>query len=144
MTDLTCNPAATDAATPTATPLATPATPAAFAALGLDQPLLKAVADLGFTQPTLVQQAVIPKAMQAEGSARPGGHAFTDLMVSSQTGSGKTAAFLLPVLHTLLREGELEAVSSRPESPPWRAAPVLVPRNGTRVRFRAGASRATV
>lgn len=40
------------------------------------------------------------------------------------------------VLHTLLREGELEAVSDRPESPPWRAAPVLVPRNGTRVRFR--------
>ncbi len=40
------------------------------------------------------------------------------------------------VLHTLLREGELEAASDRPESPPWRAAPVLVPRNGTRVRFR--------
>ena len=47
------------------------------------------------------------------------------------------------VLHTLLREGELEAVSDRPESPPWRAAPVLVPRNGTRVRFRRAAVRAT-
>ncbi|MEW5885889.1 MAG: DEAD/DEAH box helicase [Pseudomonadota bacterium] len=113
MTDLTCNPAATDAATPTATPLATPATPAAFAALGLAQPLLKAVADLGFTQPTLVQQAVIPKAMQAEGSARPGGHAFTDLMVSSQTGSGKTAAFLLPVLHTLLAQMEQQEAAER-------------------------------
>lgn len=42
---------------------------------------------------------------------------------------------LVTVLHTLLREGRLEAVSSRPEGPPWRAAPVLVPRNGTRVRF---------
>jgi len=43
---------------------------------------------------------------------------------------------LVTVLHTLLREGELEAVSDRPESPPWHAAPVLVPRNGTRVLFR--------
>ena len=48
------------------------------------------------------------------------------------------------VLHTLLREGNLEAVSDRPESPPWRAAPVLVPRNGTRVRFRRAGARATV
>jgi cytochrome P450 len=59
---------------------------------------------------------------------------------------GATFAMLeiTTVLHTLLREGELEAVSSRPESPPWRAAPVLVPRNGTRVRFRAVTARATV
>ncbi len=43
---------------------------------------------------------------------------------------------LVTVLHTLMREGLLEPVSPRPEGPPWRAAPVLVPRNGTRVRFR--------
>ena len=42
---------------------------------------------------------------------------------------------LVTMLHTLLREGRLEPVSARPEGPPWRAAPVLVPRNGTRVRF---------
>ncbi|MCB0932287.1 MAG: cytochrome P450 [Mycobacterium sp.] len=42
---------------------------------------------------------------------------------------------LVTVLHTVLREGSLEPVSSRPETPPWRAAPVLVPRNGTRVYF---------
>jgi cytochrome P450 len=42
---------------------------------------------------------------------------------------------LVTMLHTLMREGRLEAVSPRPEGPPWRAAPVLVPRNGTRVRF---------
>ena len=42
---------------------------------------------------------------------------------------------LVTVLHTLLREGRFEPVSSQPEGPPWRAAPVLVPRNGTRVRF---------
>ncbi len=43
---------------------------------------------------------------------------------------------LVTVLHTVLREGSLEPVSPDPETPPWRAAPVLVPRNGTRVRFR--------
>ncbi len=47
------------------------------------------------------------------------------------------------VLHTLLRDGELEAVSDRPESPPWGAAPVLVPRNGTRVRFHPAVARAS-
>jgi len=80
--------------------------PNAFAALGLAPELVQAVADLGFTQPTLVQQAAIPKAMQSgEGADR-----YTDLMVSSQTGSGKTAAFLLPVLHTLVqRQAEAEA-----------------------------------
>lgn len=48
---------------------------------------------------------------------------------------------LVTVLHTLLREGDLEAVSDRPESPPWRAAPVLVPRNGTRVYFHPSGAR---
>lgn len=48
---------------------------------------------------------------------------------------------LVTVLHTLLRGGELEPVSGRPESPPWHAAPVLVPRNGTRVLFRSAGQR---
>lgn len=48
---------------------------------------------------------------------------------------------LVTVLHTLLREGELKPVSDRPESPPWHAAPVLVPRNGTRVLFRSAGQR---
>lgn len=42
---------------------------------------------------------------------------------------------LTTVLHTLLREAELRPVSRHPERPPLRAAPVLVPRNGTRVLF---------
>ena len=50
---------------------------------------------------------------------------------------------IVTVLHTLLREGELEPLSDRPESPPWGAAPVLVPRNGTRVLFRPVTVRAT-
>jgi len=75
--------------------------PSAFGHLALAPELLQAVADLGFTQPTAVQQATIPRAMAGLASA---GGQFTDLMVSSQTGSGKTAAFLLPVLHTLLKQ----------------------------------------
>lgn len=77
----------------------------AFAPLGLAPELLRAVADLGFTAPTAVQAAVIPQAMPGTDGGQ-----FIDLMVSSQTGSGKTAAFLLPVLHTLQqRQREAEA-----------------------------------
>ena len=83
--------------------------PDAFTLLGLAPELVRAVQDLGYTQPTAVQAQAIPLAMDnsAEGeSAR-----FIDLMVSSQTGSGKTAAFLLPVLHTLIRlQAEEEAL----------------------------------
>ena len=42
---------------------------------------------------------------------------------------------LVTVLHTILHQGRLEPVSTRLESPPLRATPVLVPRNGTRVYF---------
>jgi superfamily II DNA/RNA helicase len=81
------------------------AVPNGFVKLGLAKELLQAVADMGFTQPTTVQLATIPKAMQAL-DADPKAPKFTDLLVSSQTGSGKTAAFLLPVLHTLLKQQE--------------------------------------
>ncbi len=84
------------------------AAPNGFVKLGLAKELLQAVADMGFTQPTAVQMATIPKAMQAldaDVKADPKAK-FTDLLVSSQTGSGKTAAFLLPVLHTLLKQQE--------------------------------------
>jgi superfamily II DNA/RNA helicase len=96
---------ALDAAAPEAAAAEEPAKPNGFIKLGLAPELIAAVADLGFTQPTTVQEKVVPIAMGEEGAAR-----FVDLMVSSQTGSGKTAAFLLPVLHTLLkRQAEAEA-----------------------------------
>ncbi|MGQ9724008.1 MAG: DEAD/DEAH box helicase, partial [Tepidimonas sp.] len=72
-----------------------------FASLDLAESLLRAVADLGYTQPTPVQKAAIPPAL-----IRSGGGA--DLMVSSQTGSGKTAAYLLPVLDALCRQPATE------------------------------------
>ena len=81
--------------------------PNAFAELGLAEELVRAVADLGYTQPTAVQETAIPLAMGSEGQA------FIDLMVSSQTGSGKTAAFLLPVLHTLIQQKADEEASLR-------------------------------
>jgi superfamily II DNA/RNA helicase len=76
--------------------------PNGFVELGLAPELVQAVADLGYTQPTTVQLKTIPLALpSANADAKAG---FIDLMVSSQTGSGKTAAFLLPVLHTLLQQ----------------------------------------
>ncbi|MCJ0764174.1 DEAD/DEAH box helicase [Variovorax terrae] len=92
---LAVNPADTEAA---------PAVPNGFVKLGLAAELLRAVEDLGYTQPTLVQEKVIPLALPSDDSAGQGAASYTDLMVSSQTGSGKTAAFLLPVLHTLLTQ----------------------------------------
>ncbi|MDP3309808.1 MAG: DEAD/DEAH box helicase, partial [Polaromonas sp.] len=91
--------------------------PNGFVKLGLARELLQAVADMGFTQPTAVQMATIPKAMQAldqDVKADPKAK-FTDLLVSSQTGSGKTAAFLLPVLHTLLKQQEEAERTERAE-----------------------------
>ena len=80
-----------------------PELPNGFIPLGLAPELIRAVQDLGFTQPTTVQLKTIPLAMQGDAANEKAGR-FTDLMVSSQTGSGKTAAFLLPVLHTLLKQ----------------------------------------
>jgi hypothetical protein len=92
--------------------LAPEAAPDAFAALGLASELLAAVRDLGFTTPTTVQLKTIPLAMRMDG----GEQSYNDLMVSSQTGSGKTAAFLLPVLHTLLQQHQAQA---RAQSEEW-------------------------
>ncbi|WP_295857143.1 DEAD/DEAH box helicase [uncultured Xylophilus sp.] len=97
--------AALEAQSDAAAPMAD--APNGFVRLGLAPELVQAVADLGFTQPTGVQDKAIPLAM---GSGDAGDRRYIDLMVSSQTGSGKTAAFLLPVLHTLIRQqAEAEA-----------------------------------
>jgi superfamily II DNA/RNA helicase len=77
-----------------------PLAPNGFLKMNLAPELLRAVEDLGFTQPTPVQEQTIPLALPSDDEAA----AYIDLMVSSQTGSGKTAAFLLPVLHTLLKQ----------------------------------------
>jgi superfamily II DNA/RNA helicase len=101
-------------ATDTSTEISTndaPAAPNGFEVLGLAPELIAAVADLGYVEPTQVQNLVIPKAVQVTGESGR----YADLMVSSQTGSGKTAAFLLPVLHTLLQQQAERAAKERAE-----------------------------
>ncbi|MDH0199505.1 DEAD/DEAH box helicase [Comamonas aquatica] len=88
-----------------------PAGPNPFEELGLAPELVRAVGDLGYTQPTPVQAQAIPLAMGA--GEETGG--FIDLMVSSQTGSGKTAAFLLPVLNTLIQQKNEEEAEAKAE-----------------------------
>ena len=65
--------------------------PTTFADMGLADSLLTSISALGYTQATPVQAALIPAALQ-------GG----DWIVASQTGSGKTAAFLLPALQQII------------------------------------------
>ena len=77
-----------------------------FTDLGLAKPLLKALADEGYTQPTPIQAQAIPGVM-----------AGRDLLGIAQTGTGKTAAFALPILHRL-------AADRRPA--PRRGCRVLV------------------
>jgi superfamily II DNA/RNA helicase len=89
---------------------ATTLAPNGFLKLGLAPELMRAIEDLGYTQPTAVQEQVIPMALPAEGDA-----SYVDLMVSSQTGSGKTAAFLLPLLHTLLQQRDAAEAAERAE-----------------------------
>ena len=89
----------------------TPEQPNGFVLMGLAPELVQAVADLGYTQPTPVQLKAIPLALPKETLGEA--HRYIDLMVSSQTGSGKTAAFLLPVLHTLLQEMAAEEEAER-------------------------------
>ena len=64
---------------------------AEFAALGLSPELVKAITHAGYTTPTDVQARAVPVAMTGR-----------DLLVSSQTGSGKTAAFVWPALERIL------------------------------------------
>jgi len=63
-----------------------------FQELGIDATLLRAVSACGFTSPTEIQQKAIPIAL-----------AGRDLLASAQTGTGKTAAFALPILQRLLK-----------------------------------------
>ncbi|KAJ1609136.1 Drs1p [Cryptosporidium canis] len=63
-----------------------------WSSLELSRPLLKALSDLNFVEATLIQKEVIPLALSGR-----------DIVAEAETGSGKTAAFLLPALERLLR-----------------------------------------
>src|SRR6266705_1282446 len=61
-----------------------------FTHFGLHPDLLRGVRELGFTRPTPIQTQAIPPALEGR-----------DLLACAMTGSGKTAAFVLPILHRL-------------------------------------------
>jgi ATP-dependent RNA helicase RhlE len=65
-----------------------------FESLGLAEPIVRAVREQGYTQPTPIQSQAIPAVLN-------GG----DLMAGAQTGTGKTAGFTLPMLHRLAAQG---------------------------------------
>jgi ATP-dependent RNA helicase RhlE len=93
-------------------PTAAPAPPARFATLALDAKLLRAVADQGYETMTPIQAKAIPIVL-----------AGRDVMGAAQTGTGKTAAFSLPLLQKMLRH---ENASMSPARHPVRAL-VLAP-----------------
>ena len=64
-----------------------------FEELGLDEVILRAVSELGFESPTPIQAAAIPVMLQTDD----------DILGLAQTGTGKTAAFGLPLLHHLMQ-----------------------------------------
>ena len=84
-----------------------------FSELGLSDKLVRAVAELGYAEPTPIQRQAIPAILR-------GG----DLLAGAQTGTGKTAGFTLPLLHRL-------------------TARRLLPPRGSRVSVAAGARSCT-
>lgn len=83
-----------------------------FSSLNLDPQILKAVEETGYTTPTPIQQQAIPLVLNG-----------CDLMAMAQTGTGKTAAFTLPLLQRLLPQAN---TSASPAKHPIRAL-VLAP-----------------
>ena len=61
-----------------------------FSDLGLSEPLLKAIEKKGYTEPSPIQEKAIPVVLEGN-----------DILASAQTGTGKTAGFVLPLLHIL-------------------------------------------
>jgi superfamily II DNA/RNA helicase len=73
-----------------------------FESLNLDPAILRAIAETGYTEPTPIQAQAIPVVTE--------GH---DLMASAQTGTGKTAAFMLPALNLLAKPHALNSRGPR-------------------------------
>lgn len=76
-----------------------------FKSLGLSPDILRGVEDLGFESPTPIQEAIIPKALTTE----------SDIVGLAQTGTGKTAAFGLPILEAIeLSDKSIQALVLAP------------------------------
>ena len=88
------------APTPRSAPHAAPVASSPFAELGLDPAIVRATIDESYLEPTPVQREVIPAAVTGR-----------DVLACAQTGTGKTAAFVLPILHQLAAPGRTPALS---------------------------------
>ena len=75
-----------------------------FEQLGLNPAILKAVEEMGFESPSEVQEKAIPILLQKD----------TDMVALAQTGTGKTAAFALPIISRLGQRGSLRALILEP------------------------------
>jgi ATP-dependent RNA helicase RhlE len=73
-----------------------------FSELRLDEELLRSISEQGYTEPTPVQAQAIPVILEGR-----------DVMASAQTGTGKTAAFTLPVLQRLKRHANISVSPAR-------------------------------
>jgi ATP-dependent RNA helicase DeaD len=79
----------------TTAPPSAPQEEAGFAALGLDPKIVAALTALGYEEPTPIQRETIPPLIQGK-----------DLLGQAATGTGKTAAFALPILQRIVNEGK--------------------------------------
>jgi ATP-dependent RNA helicase RhlE len=87
-----------------------------FAELGLSEPIVKAVSAHGYETPTPIQLQAIPAVLSGR-----------DLLAGAQTGTGKTAGFVLPILERLLRSPKPAAQSAAPgQRAPRPAVRVLI------------------
>ena len=91
-----------DLVVPSAAPSVTPPATITFADFGLDPLIQKAVAEQGYNTPTPIQAQSIPHVL-----------AGSDLMGAAQTGTGKTAAFVLPIIQKILRHASNSASPAR-------------------------------
>ncbi|MBT8565328.1 DEAD/DEAH box helicase [Polynucleobacter paneuropaeus] len=80
----------------------TPQATITFADFGLDPLIQKAVSEQGYTSPTPIQAQAIPHVLLGQ-----------DLMGAAQTGTGKTAAFVLPIIQRILRHASSSASPAR-------------------------------
>jgi ATP-dependent RNA helicase DDX56/DBP9 len=72
-----------------------------FASLGLETRLLQGITKLNFRTPTPVQSKAIPMALEGR-----------DILARAKTGSGKTAAYLLPILHSILKQKQVSPTAT--------------------------------
>mmetsp|Transcript_15227 Transcript_15227/g.24267 ORF Transcript_15227/g.24267 Transcript_15227/m.24267 type:complete len:506 (-) Transcript_15227:4-1521(-) len=88
-----------------------------FGELSIDERVVERAFSIGWKKPTKVQAAVIPLVLQGR-----------DVIVTAETGSGKTGAYLLPFLHRLLEEGQGQfTVNSKRTTTPSTKGLILVP-----------------